>query len=80
MHQAPFKMGIPTDAPGPAMLTRALNVFVDLYGEQMICTTEERKMHGAFSVQTSYLVIDGPCKGRRFKIAVTLEPDETVTH
>lgn len=80
MHQAPFKMEIPTDAPGPAMLTRALNVFVEKLGEQMICATEERSLHGDFSVEVSYEVVAGPCKGRRFKLAFTLQPDETVTH
>jgi hypothetical protein len=80
MHPAPFRVDIPTDAPVPAMLTRALNVFVEKFGEQMICASEERNMDGRLTIETSYEVIDGPCAGKRFKIAFSLEPNETVTH
>lgn len=77
----PFRMDIPTDAPVPAMLTRALNVFVDRFGEQMLCAAEERNMHGRLIVETSYEVVEGPCAGRRFKIAFSLEPEgELITH
>ena len=72
---APFRMDIPTDSPVPSMLTRALSVFVERFGEQMVCAAEERQMDGRLTIETSYEVVEGPCAGKRFKIAFSLEPD-----
>jgi hypothetical protein len=76
---APLRIDIPTDAPVPAMLTRALNVFVDKFGEQMICTAEERNLDGRLLVEVKYEIIGGPCAGRKFRLEFSLEPEGDVS-
>jgi hypothetical protein len=74
-------MDLPLDTGISKMLTNALGVLIAYYGQPMIEAMEERDIHGRLTTKVSYLVEDGPCAGRRFEIALVLEPEgEVITH
>ena len=70
-------MNLPLDSGISKLLTKAMGITIHYYGEPMIDAMEERGLNGGLETSVSYQVIDGPCKGRRFKLSFTLEP---VTH